>query len=662
MKTKILCFLAAMFVFSTWPAHALEIKSAKLDVTTSEENNLIELPPVAIDVDLTHDGDADTKILINSIEVELDDPDNSVLNNAKVSFCYYTVDSRGNLQINGEIQLDRASSTSKVWFYNLEGDNLIRTNYVPGETYDVYFNITASSNSLTANYPTNGAMNHLRFKVAPMTNVQFGSASVTVTQNENSFTQELPASGMPIIDAANRTTSFFEINGFTAQVENAQDEIVEVKLTAQISPTDGGSIEREVSMKGSDMGDGFWKAENQHIDLLSGLEQNKAYFLEFRIVGKTSSGQFFYYDNGGLDYVVRFIPGAPSNERFLSAQVMVVMGDESFTTEMPESNMPEADAGTTGDKFEVNGFRATVQIGEQEMQKVRMYASIYPIEGGDAVTELMIEGVNVDPGVWAAENQHISLLDGLELDHTYRLVFYFEGKTASGDKIYYNNGGENYKVTFTYSAAAQEDVIITKGTVRLFSDIGEYTYTFTSNGRDPQEQVGSVGLLILDEFTLELERQSRVHFSSVSLQYKLYEDGRDGNWNTILSQQEQDLGSKLEKRFSASGINLDVLKDCDPNKDYVLEVMFQVVDDNNKYYFLKPDDRFIRFSKVPQSVRGDVNGDGAVTATDIACVVNVLAGLEDASIYEGRADVTGDGGAVTAADIAAIVNILAGLD
>ena len=63
-----------------------------------------------------------------------------------------------------------------------------------------------------------------------------------------------------------------------------------------------------------------------------------------------------------------------------------------------------------------------------------------------------------------------------------------------------------------------------------------------------------------------------------------------------------------------------------------------------------------------EGVKGDVNGDTQVTATDIACVVNVLAGLEDASIYEGRADVTGDGGAVTAADIAAIVNILAGLD
>lgn len=61
-------------------------------------------------------------------------------------------------------------------------------------------------------------------------------------------------------------------------------------------------------------------------------------------------------------------------------------------------------------------------------------------------------------------------------------------------------------------------------------------------------------------------------------------------------------------------------------------------------------------------IKGDVNGDGEVGATDIACVVNVLAGLEDASKYEGRADVTGDNGAVTAADVAAIVNILAGLE
>lgn len=57
----------------------------------------------------------------------------------------------------------------------------------------------------------------------------------------------------------------------------------------------------------------------------------------------------------------------------------------------------------------------------------------------------------------------------------------------------------------------------------------------------------------------------------------------------------------------------------------------------------------------------DVNGDNAVTAADISCVVNVLAGIETAETYQGRADVNGDN-AVTAADISGVVNYLAGLE
>ena len=61
------------------------------------------------------------------------------------------------------------------------------------------------------------------------------------------------------------------------------------------------------------------------------------------------------------------------------------------------------------------------------------------------------------------------------------------------------------------------------------------------------------------------------------------------------------------------------------------------------------------------AIVGDVNGDGAVTSTDVAEVVNVLAGLESADVYQGRANVNGDSAGVTAADIAAVINILAGL-
>ena len=50
-----------------------------------------------------------------------------------------------------------------------------------------------------------------------------------------------------------------------------------------------------------------------------------------------------------------------------------------------------------------------------------------------------------------------------------------------------------------------------------------------------------------------------------------------------------------------------------------------------------------------------------MTVVDVSCIVNVLAGLESADVYQGRANVNGDSAGVTAADIAAVVNILAGL-
>ena len=50
-----------------------------------------------------------------------------------------------------------------------------------------------------------------------------------------------------------------------------------------------------------------------------------------------------------------------------------------------------------------------------------------------------------------------------------------------------------------------------------------------------------------------------------------------------------------------------------------------------------------------------------VTSSDIACIVNVLAGLDDTKQIKARADVNGEG-EVTAADVADVVNILAGID
>ena len=99
------------------------------------------------------------------------------------------------------------------------------------------------------------------------------------------------------------------------------------------------------------------------------------------------------------------------------------------------------------------------------------------------------------------------------------------------------------------------------------------------------------------------------------------------------------IGSGDGQTIDIKGINKDVYYELSSTTN-----KFTVRDITNEY----------------AEVVGDVNGDGVVTSTDIACLVNVLAGLENATTYEGRADVNHDNN-ITAADIAAVVNILAGL-
>jgi len=62
-----------------------------------------------------------------------------------------------------------------------------------------------------------------------------------------------------------------------------------------------------------------------------------------------------------------------------------------------------------------------------------------------------------------------------------------------------------------------------------------------------------------------------------------------------------------------------------------------------------------------QGVFGDVNLDGAVSAADLAIIVNIIAGLDNKENYDGRADLNNDND-VTSVDLAIIVNIMAGLD
>ena len=75
--------------------------------------------------------------------------------------------------------------------------------------------------------------------------------------------------------------------------------------------------------------------------------------------------------------------------------------------------------------------------------------------------------------------------------------------------------------------------------------------------------------------------------------------------------------------------------------------------DSQGYY---PDDVTFNLLLSTQSLKGDVNGDGAVDVADIATVISVMSGSADVS--SATADVNGDG-TVDIADIVAVINIIA---
>ena len=73
------------------------------------------------------------------------------------------------------------------------------------------------------------------------------------------------------------------------------------------------------------------------------------------------------------------------------------------------------------------------------------------------------------------------------------------------------------------------------------------------------------------------------------MQYKVYEEGSDGQWNTLnYDFQEDEGGNILAKKYTGTTSTQDLTKGLKQGPTYVLEVMYQVVDKNGIYYFFKP--------------------------------------------------------------------------
>ena len=201
------------------------------------------------------------------------------------------------------------------------------------------------------------------------------------------------------------------------------------------------------------------------------------------------------------------------------------------------------------------------------------------------------------------------------------------GESGSGE----TGGGEGGETGGNITFYDKNTATLSLGmTGRWPSDI---TYTYAGDGsRDISDQPGGVSSLEISGFTLRLQRASAdLEIESVSVQYKVYEEGSDGQWNGMeFTMQEDEGGDILAKKYVGTRATSDLAYGLKQGTTYVLEVKYQIIDKNGNYYFFTPSggNDLYKFSVNNsggggggEGVRGDLNGDGEVSMPDVMFLI-----------------------------------------
>ena len=147
-------------------------------------------------------------------------------------------------------------------------------------------------------------------------------------------------------------------------------------------------------------------------------------------------------------------------------------------------------------------------------------------------------------------------------------------------------------MTFSTGEGSSDKIQFQEGRtaeLSLASNNGWYGYAYDKEGnRDPSDQPGQLSSLTIEQFALWFKTADGVKTNDVSLQYRVYEEGQEteGGWNRIDAQQIMDVGSNI-MYCDANGVGVNVTSGLEPNKNYVLEVYYQVVVDGEYYVFGK---------------------------------------------------------------------------
>ena len=399
---------------------------------------------------------------------------------------------------------------------------------------------------------------------------------------------------------------------------------------------------------------------------------------------KTSNGHGYTVYLNGTQYNGGGSSGGTSSTDVITNMKLTIRhnGGDAFTQEFPASGFDTVDL--------TNEMTSSLIINEVEaaapddMSEVSLVADVYN-SGSSAEKWITMPLTKQGNGTWLliVPDSQGELIKNENDTNIKIFEFYLKATDSQGNSVYYNNGGQNYKVTYKIAGGESSDwkiKVYSENTAELGLKIDgeDWSTSYTGNaireryyGWNPEE----VSSLAIDNFSLSFIRNDDVSIDNVKLKYRVYEDdATGGDWTSITANLSSygDIYNKDKDvtehymAFSASNLSTNVTSGLESGKGYVLELYYKVTTtDGSTIDFGKDKDGMKFYFSIAENsevILGDVNGDGSITMADANAVVNYFLSTDPSSITNfnvAAADVNGDK-SITMADANKIVNMFLG--
>ncbi len=428
------------------------------------------------------------------------------------------------------------------------------------KTYQLEFYFEGTDDQNSTCYFKNGESNFIvTFYTGGMSMMDISYVEVFVKMGTGTQTQQIPQSGMPVVDLSSESETDFMVAGFNAYTNGLQS----LKMNYCIYPASSTASEwKSMTATVDAENPGKWVCSTS-VDVLDGLTVGETYVLEFNFQGSgTFVGQDCWYNNGGSNYMIRFTK-AEKEVGFLDGETagfrLSVNGTATDYTLTGEGTRTPATASLgnlstlTCDAawLKAQLLKSGLTFSSIQMAYV-IYGSEYDKNGNWYYVDLT-ESADQGSGVtqFSSSGDAVDLLEYrknqwyLYEGNDYTLEVRYVLRKADGTK-YYLEGGDAYKFTFTYMG---ESTYVESATLNM--TINNSTQNIVLPKPEEKTYMETVNMLRLNSVRAVYHETEFSPLTEVFLSYRVYLDGQheSATWQQIAMQEQTDGTWTLSSAF-----------------------------------------------------------------------------------------------------------------